>query len=107
MIIFWNKDNSNNQHNINNKQNKSIINNLLKNINNLEVQSNVDIYYTKNEILSEESQEPQNSFISNDSFVELFKENESTEIESFSNNNIIKKENSFNNDIINNNNFTL
>ena len=109
MIIFWNKDDSNNNKKIiNKKQNKINLNNLLdyKNEYNLEDETKpVKINISKNENLFD-NYDTQNSFISNDSFIELFKDNESTEIESFSNNNLKKKEISFNNEN-NLNNFTM
>ena len=101
MIIFWNKDDSNNNKKIiNKKQNKINLNNFLdyKCDNNLENETKaVKINIFKNENLFD-TYDKQNSFISNDSFIELFKDNESTEIESFSNNNLKKKEISFNNE---------
>lgn len=102
MIIFWNKDVSDNKKVSAHKDNKIILNNL-SDYNNLEDETKaIKISISKNENLCEYN-EMQDSFISNDSFIEIFKDSESTEFESFSNNNLKKKEISFNNL----NNFTM
>jgi hypothetical protein len=105
MIIFWKKDDSNNKKISLNKDKKIILNNLSE-YNNLEDETNaIKISISKSENLCE-NYEIQDSFISNESFIELFKDSESTEFESFSNNNLKKKEISFNNEN-NLNNFTM
>ena len=105
MIIFWNKEDSNDKKISLKKDNKIILNNLSE-YNNLEDETkDIKISISKSENLCEHN-EMQNSFISNDSFIEIFKDSESTEFESFSNNNLKKKEISFNNEN-NLNNFTM
>ncbi len=105
MIIFWKKDDSNNKKISLNKDKKIILNNLSE-YNNLEDETkDIKISISKSENLCE-NYEIQDSFISNESFIELFKDSESTEFESFSNNNLKKKETSFNNEN-NLNNFTM
>ena len=105
MIIFWNKEDSNDKKISLKKDNKIILNNLSE-YNNLEDETKaIKISISKSENLLE-NYEMQDSFISNESFIELFKDSESTEFESFSNNNLKKKETSFNNEN-NLNNFTM
>jgi len=105
MIIFWNKEDSNDKKISLKKDNKIILNNLSE-YNNLEDETkDIKISISKSENLCE-NYEMQDSFISNESFIELFKDSESTEFESFSNNNLKKKETSFNNEN-NLNNFTM
>ena len=105
MIIFWNKDDSSNKKLSTHKDNKIILNKLFD-YNNLEDETkDIKISISKSENLCE-NYEMQDSFISNESFIELFKDSESTEFESFSNNNLKKKETSFNNEN-NLNNFTM
>ena len=105
MIIFWNKDDSSNKKLSTHKDNKIILNKLFD-YNNLEDETKaIKISISKSENLLE-NYEMQDSFISNDSFIELFKDSESTEFESFSNINLKKKEISFNNEN-NLNNFTM
>ena len=105
MIIFWNKEDSNDKKISLKKDNKIILNNLSE-YNNLEDETkDIKIRISKSENLCE-NYEMQDSFISNESFIELFKDSESTEFESFSNNNLKKKETSFNNEN-NLNNFTM
>ena len=105
MIIFWNKEDSNDKKISLKKDNKIILNNLSE-YNNLEDETkDIKIRISKSENLCE-NYEMQDSFISNESFIELFKDSESTEFESFSNNNLKKKEISFNNEN-NLNNFTM
>ena len=105
MIIFWNKEDSNDKKISLKKDNKIILNNLSE-YNNLEDETkDIKICISKSENLCE-NYEMQDSFISNESFIELFKDSESTEFESFSNNNLKKKETSFNNEN-NLNNFTM
>ena len=104
MIIFWNKEDSNDKKISLKKDNKIILNNLSE-YNNLEDETkDIKISISKSENLCE-NYEIQDSFISNESFIELFKDSESTEFESFSNNNL-KKRTSFNNEN-NLNNFTM
>ena len=104
MIIFWNKEDSNDKKISLKKDNKIILNNLSE-YNNLEDETKaIKFSISKSENLCEFN-EMQNSFISNDSFIEIFKDSESTEFESFSNNNL-KKRTSFNNEN-NLNNFTM
>ena len=89
MIIFWNKDDSNNKKLSLNKDNKIVLNNL-REYNNLEDETKaIKITISKSENLCENYE--MQSFISNESFIELFKDSESTEFESFSNNNLKKK----------------
>ena len=105
MIIFWNKDDSSNKKLSTHKDNKIILNKLFD-YNNLEDETKaIKISISKSENLCEFN-EMQNSFISNDSFIEIFKDSESTEFESFLNINLKKKEISFNNEN-NLNNFTM
>ena len=105
MIIFWNKEDSNDKKISLKKDNKIILNNLSE-YNNLEDETkDIKISISKSENLCE-NYEMRDSFISNESFIELFKDSESTEFESFSNNNLKKKETSFNNEN-NLNNFTM
>ena len=105
MIIFWNKEDSNDKKISLKKDNKIILNNLSEYNNLKDETKDIKIRISKSENLCE-NYEMQDSFISNESFIELFKDSESTEFESFSNNNLKKKETSFNNEN-NLNNFTM